>query len=178
MKKVIFKCKLKSRDAFEQKLSDINMDFGPVYWQHDRVYVPRTYKKSANFPRLIMRTEVKALDRPARYDLILKRHIEDSGIDIENVTSVRDYTEVVNIIHQLGFEKKAEVSRKRQELNLGTDTKIYIDNIEGMVGFYAKIETVLDEDDKVSEVKAQLLKTLEVLGEHNIVDETYADLLS
>ena len=41
MRKVIIKAKLSSRDKFENKLSDIDMDFGPIYWQHDRVYTPR-----------------------------------------------------------------------------------------------------------------------------------------
>ena len=42
MKKIIVKVRLgKSRESFEQKLSDIEFDCSPVYWQHDRVYVPR-----------------------------------------------------------------------------------------------------------------------------------------
>ena len=73
MKKVILKCKLKNHDAFEQKLSDIDLDFSPIYWQHDRVYVPKNYKPNSNFPRLIMRTEMKAVDKPAKYYYILKR---------------------------------------------------------------------------------------------------------
>jgi len=177
MKKVIIKCKLRGRDAFEQKLSDIGLDFGPVYWQHDRVYVPRNYKKRGSFPRLIMRTEMKALDRPPRYELILRRHIEDSGVDIVNSTVIKDYTEAVNIIYQLGFEKKAEVSRQRQDLTLKGGTKLFIDNIEGTVGYYAKIEADLREDDKVGEVRDELRRTLEVLGEKNFINETYADLL-
>ena len=81
MKKIIVKVHLgKSREAFEQKLSDIEFDFSPVYWQHDRVYVPRGYKRGENYPRMIMRTEMKAVDRPPRYFIILKRHIEDSGL--------------------------------------------------------------------------------------------------
>ena len=44
MRKVIVKCKLKNRDEFERKLSDIDLDFSQVYWQHDRIYVPRNYK--------------------------------------------------------------------------------------------------------------------------------------
>ena len=73
MKKVILKCKLQSRDTFEDKLSDIGLDFSAMYWQHDRVYVPRGYKPGMNFPRLVMTTEVKAVDKPAEYTLVLRR---------------------------------------------------------------------------------------------------------
>ena len=73
MKKVILKCKLTSRDKFEEKLSDIDLDFSSIYWQHDRVYVPRGYKRGMNLPRLVMRTEMKAVDKPPKYSLILRR---------------------------------------------------------------------------------------------------------
>ena len=91
MKKVIVKCKLKDKKDFERKLHDIEMDFSPVYWLHDRVYVPRNYQGHANYPRLVLRTEMKAVDKPAKYILIMRRHIEDSGIDIINETVVKDY---------------------------------------------------------------------------------------
>ena len=45
MKKIIVKCKLASREGFVDKLSDIEMEFSPIYWQHDRVYVPNGYKR-------------------------------------------------------------------------------------------------------------------------------------
>ena len=48
MKKVILKCKLSSRDRFEDKLAEIDLDFSAIYWQHDRVYAPRGYKKGMN----------------------------------------------------------------------------------------------------------------------------------
>ena len=49
--------RLRSREDFENKLTEMGMDFGPVYWQHDRVYVPRSFRRGANYPRMIMRTE-------------------------------------------------------------------------------------------------------------------------
>ena len=100
MKTVILNCKLANRDNFEDKLSEIDLDFGAMYWQHDRIYVPRGYKRSMNLPRLVMRTEMKAVDEPPKYSLILKRHIEDSGVDIVETTPVEDYANTVNIILQ------------------------------------------------------------------------------
>ena len=91
MKKVIVKCKLSNHNAFIQRLSDIDLDFSPIIWQNDRIYVPRNYAKNSNYPRLVMRTEMKAVDRPATYYFILKRHIEDSGVDITEETIVSDY---------------------------------------------------------------------------------------
>lgn len=178
MKKVILKCKLASRDKFEKKLSDIDLDFSAIYWQHDRIYVPRGYKRGMNLPRLIMRTEMKAVDKPPKYSLILRRHIEDSGVDVVEETPIKDYENTVNIILQLGFKPISEVSRRRQELKMGEGTYIYLDKIDGKAGSYAKIETVLNQNDSVAEVQADLKKTFETLGESNFVDKTYFELNS
>lgn len=176
MKKVILKCKLKNRDGFEDKLSDIDLDFSSIYWQHDRVYVPKNYKPHANFPRLIMRTEVESVDKPAKYYFILKRHIEDSGVDIVEETKVTDYEKLVNIILQLGFKLTKEVSRRRQDLKMGEGTYIYLDKVEGLSGYYAKIESDLQPTDSVTEAKSDLEKTFQTLGESSFVDKAYFEL--
>ena len=176
MKKVILKCKLKNRDGFEDKLSDIDLDFSSIYWQHDRVYVPKNYKPHANFPRLIMRTEVESVDKPAKYYFILKRHIEDSGVDIVEETKVTDYEKLVNIILQLGFKLTKEVSRRRQDLKMGEGTYIYLDKAEGLPGYYAKIESDLQPTDSVAEAKSDLEKTFQTLGESAFVDKAYFEL--
>lgn len=176
MRKVILKCKLKSRSAFEQKLSDIDLDFSPLYWQHDRVYVPRNYQPHANFPRLIMRTEMKSVDKPAKYYFILKRHIEDSGIDIVESTPVQDYERLVNIILQLGFKPAAEVSRRRQELSMGEGTVIYLDKIDDQPNYFAKIESELQPTDSVESAKSDLEKTFKTLDESNFVSSTYFEM--
>ena len=176
MKKVILKCKLKNRDEFEDKLSEIDLDFGAIYWQHDRIYVPRGYKPNSNFPRLVMRTEMKAVDKPAKYYFILKRHIEDSGVDIVEETVVQDYERLVNIILQLGFKPIAEVSRRRQDLKMGEGTYIYLDKIENQSGYYAKIESDLELGDSVESAREDLKKTFHTLGESNFIPSTYFEL--
>ena len=176
MKKVILKCKLSSRERFEDKLSDIDLDFSSIYWQHDRVYVPRGYKRGMNLPRLVMRTEMKAVDKPPKYSLILRRHIEDSGIDVVEETSIKDYENTVNIILQLGFKPTGEVSRRRQELKMGEGTYIYLDKIDGKNGYYAKIESNLAAEDSVAAAKEDLKKTFETLGESNFVETAYFEL--
>ncbi|MBR3132130.1 CYTH domain-containing protein [Candidatus Saccharibacteria bacterium] len=176
MKKVILKCKLKNRSEFEEKLSDIDLDFSPIYWQHDRIYVPKNYQKRSNYPRLVMRTEMKSVDKPAKYYFILKRHIEDSGIDIVEETPVEDYEKLVNIILQLGFKPSAEVSRRRQELKMGEGTFIYLDKIENTSGYYAKIESELSEKDSATEARLDLQKTFKTLGESDFVDSPYSEL--
>ena len=176
MKKVIVKVHLgKSRDAFEQKLANIELDFSPVYWQHDRVYVPRGYRKNANYPRLIMRTEMKAVDRPPKYEIILKRHIEDSGLDVVYTTPIRDYTEAVGIIQQLGFTPLSEVSRKRQEIKMAEGTILYLDKVEGTNGFFAKIETTILDKDSVERVREEVVATFKSLDETNFINESYAE---
>lgn len=176
MKKVILKCKLKNRDDFEEKLSDIDLDFSPMYWQHDRIYVPRNYNPNSNFPRLVMRTEMVSVDRPAKYYFILKRHIEDSGVDIVEETMVTDYEKLVNIILQLGFKLIKEVSRRRQELIMGEGTMIYLDKVDSLPGYYAKIESELQTTDSVEAAREDLEKTFRTLGETSFVDKAYFEL--
>ena len=179
MKKVIVKCHLKDRDEFEQKLNEIEMDFGPMYWQHDRVYVPRNYQKHSSYPRLLLRTEMKAVDRPARYELILRRHIEDAGVDIVDSTVIKDYSEAANIIQQLGFKQQAEVSRRRQEIVMGENVILFLDKIDQKEGYYAKLEANLEENDKVEDVRADLESTMKVLGQDtdSIIQDSYAELI-
>lgn len=176
MKKVILKCKLKNHDEFEDKLSDIDLDFSPIYWQHDRVYVPKNYKPNSNFPRLIMRTEMKSVDKPAKYYFILKRHIEDSGVDIVEETEITDYEKLVNIILQLGFKLSKEVSRRRQDLKMGEGNYIYLDKVDNLPGYYAKIETTLSDQDSVFEARQDLEKTFRTLGESDFTTTPYYEL--
>ena len=176
MRKVIVKCKLKNHDEFKKKLTDIDFKFSDTYWQHDRVYVPRNYKPHANFPRLIMRTEMKAVDKPAKYSFILKRHIEDSGVDVAEETIIKDYEKMVNIILQLGFKPVAEVSRRREHLKMGEGNYIFIDKVENKPGYYAKIESELTPNDSVTTAKTDLIKTFETLGESNFVNSAYFEI--
>jgi predicted adenylyl cyclase CyaB len=176
MRKVIVKCKVHDRERFEKKLEDVGLEFSPVYWQYDRVYVPRGYKGRSNFLRLIMRTEMHAIDDPPAYLLSLLRHIEDSGIDVVEETSIKDYENTVNIILQLGFKPAGEVSRRRQDLKMGEGTYIYLDKIETQPGYYAKIESNLAANDSVAAAKSDLQKTFETLGESNFVENSYFEL--
>ena len=178
MKKIIKKTRLKNHEDFEKKLEDIDFEFSPIIWQHDRVYLPKGFKHGMNYPRIIMRTEMKAVDKPAKYKMILKRHIEDSGVDVVDETEVKDYAEGVNIIHQLGFKKINEVSRRRQEIDMGDGTKLYFDKVDNVAGYYAKIETKLEENDTVSDVVEDLTKTLKVLGADEIVEKAYFEQLN
>ena len=173
---MIVKCKLKNRERFEDKLNEINLDFGAIYWQHDRVYVPKGYKPNANYPRLVMRTEMKAVDKPAKYYFILRRHIEDSGVDIVEKTEVKDYEIIVNIIFQLGFKLAKEVSRRRQTLDMGEGTCIHLDKVDQLPGYYAKIESELGANDSSVEARQDLEKTFRTLGESHFADAAYFEL--
>ena len=176
MKKAIVKCEIKNRDLFESKLDRIGLDLSPIYWQHDRVYVPRGYKRAMNLPRLVMRTEMHAVDEPPRYALILRRHIEDSGIDIVEETQVTDYVNTVNIILQLGFRPAGEVSRRREELSISEGVTLYLDTLDTKNRIFAKLESTLGDGDSTIEAKSDLKKTLSTLGESNIVESAYFEL--
>ncbi len=177
MKKVVVKMKLNSREAFEKKLDEMGMEFAPVFWQHDRVFVPRNYRRGGGYPRLIMRTEMKAVDRPAKYSLVLKRHIEDANVEGFDETRVFDYTEAANIIMQLGFKQEAEISRRRQEIKMGDGTTLYLDKVEGLTGYYAKIEAELGEKESAAGLRSEIIKTFESLDQKNEVIQTYSELL-
>lgn len=177
MKKVVAKMRLKSREEFENRLTKLGMDFGAIYWQHDRVYVPRSFKRNGGYPRLIMRTEIKAVDRPAKYSIVLKRHIEDANVEIVDETRVLDYTEAVNIILQLGFKQVAEISRRRQDIKMGEGTTMYLDKVEGVQNYYAKIEAELGEKESAEMLRNEVMKTFESLDEKNEIPETYSEIL-
>lgn len=176
MKKIILKYHLKNRDKFEEKLNDIDMEFGAIYWQHDRVYAPRGYKRQMNLPRLVMRTELRAVDEPPKYYLILRRHIEDSGVDIIEKTPIEDYTSAVNTVLQLGFKQIGEVSRRRQTLETGKDTIIHLDEIDGKNEVYAKIESILDPKDSIETVRDELKRTFRDLGEFDVTEKPYSEM--
>ncbi len=178
MKKLIVKSQLADRAKFDAQLASIGMELSPVIWQHERVYLPHDYQPAMNFPRLVMRTEVRTTEQPAVYSMYLKRHIEDSGIDWVNFTEVKDYTEASGIVHQLGFRKVAEVSRQRQELWLDDRTVIYVDKVEGLDNYYLKIEAEISDDESVDLLRRDLFNILLMLGQTTFTMQAYFDLIN
>ncbi len=177
MKKIIVKTWLADRRELDYRLANAGLQFEGGIWMHERVYLPHDYRPGTNMPRLVMRTEVRDLSEPASYAMYLKRHIEDSGVDWVNFTPVGDYTEASGIIHQLGFRKKAEVSRRRQEIVMDNHTVMYLDQVEGSEGFFLKIEAELVEGESVEALQKGLYRTLGRLGAKTFIVQTYADLL-
>lgn len=177
MKKMIVKSKLENRKDFERRLAEIGQELTPTRWQHERIYVPREFQPGMNFPRMILRTEMQAVNRPPQYSLALKRHIEDSGLDYVFRTAVEDYMSATGIVHQLGFQKIAEVSRQRREVELDEKTVIYLDKVEGIDGDFIKIEAEMLEGELVSELRQDFYHTLSMLGLETVVFQTYAEIL-
>ena len=176
MKKVIVKCHVHERDRLEKNLEDIDLTFSPIYWLHDRVFVPRGYKGRHNFPRLVMRTIMHAVDEPPTYLMSLRRHIEDSGIDIIENTTITDYPGMVNIIMQLGFKQFGEISLRREEIKISDSTMLYLDTLDRDDSIFAKLETVLDENSPATTTKSDLIRTLRSFGETDIVESAYFEL--
>ena len=78
---------------------------------------------------------------------------------------------------QLGFKAKAEISRQREEQDMGAGVRLVVDKVEGLPGYYVKLESELDDDDKVGEVREDMENTFRVLGQTSeIVKEPYADM--
>ena len=177
MKKSIVKMKLQSRADFVQTLEEINFKFSESYWQHDRIFVPKGYARDKSMPRLSLRTIVKSPDKTI-YALVLRRHFADKKLDIVNSTQVKDYTEAAHIVYQLGFELKYEVSRRREELTMGDTVSIFIDKVDGLPGYYGRIESDLDDKDDTEESYNDLVETFRVLKvKGKPIDLSYGELL-
>ena len=178
MKKIVLKARVRGQDEFEERLERAGVELGPVYWQHDRIYCPRGYRRGGNYPRFVLRTEMKAVDRPAKYSLILKRHIEDADVEVEFKTEVKDYTEAAGMVMQLGFEPKAEVAKRRQEAKL-KDATLYLDRVEKLNGYFVKVEAEVSEGEKVEAARVALgekLKQVMEFSERSLVRETYGEM--
>lgn len=173
---VIAKCRVRDRDRLEKNLEEVGLEFSPIYWQHDRIYVPRGYKGRSNFPRLVMRTTMQAVDEPPVYTLSLRRHIEDSGVDIIENTVITDYEGMVNIISQLGFKQFGEVSLRRQKLTISENSILYLDVLDDSDIIYAKLETVLASKESPIAAKEDLISTLRSFGETDLIESTYFEL--
>lgn len=178
MKKLIVKTQLADPERFNNRAERIGLEFSPTIWQHERIYVANDYRRGTNQPRLVLRTEVRSTDQPAQYYLYLKRHIEDSGVDVVNFTPVGDYTEATGIVHQLGFRKIAEISRQRREKILDAQTALYLDIVEGLSGTFLKAEAGLEDGVPVEALRKELFRTLELFGQKTFVLQTYADLMT
>ena len=179
MKRIIIKSQLNNRFDLLNRLSDIGFSFEDPYFQHDRVFVPRDYEESNNYPRLTLRTEVRNQKTPPVYKLSLRRHIEDSGVDIVEMTEITSYESAANIIAQLGFTLRAEISRERRALRLSDHIRFYLDKVEGLSGEFIKLEADLRPEDKVSAIKKDLEDSLVTLGQpaKDRLSTPYADLL-
>jgi len=94
-------------------------------------------------------------------------------------TVVNDYTEAAHIIYGLGYELKSEISRRREELQMGETVRLYIDKLDNVEDFYLKIETILGDDESPEDARADLIETFNVLGLRDAfpVDRTYAEII-
>ena len=178
MKKVIVKTKLLNRSNLMMVLNEIGYQFEPSYWQNDRVFVPRNYDRMQNSPRLSLRTVVRR-DGKTIYALVMRQHLSKNGLDIINRTVVEDYAEAAHIIYSLGYVLRSDISRRREELQMGNMVKLYIDNIDGLDGYYLKIETIIGENEDPGEARQDLIETFNVLELRGAkpVAMTYGELL-
>lgn len=178
MKKTIIKMKLNSRADFIETLSEIDFTFSAPYWQHDRVFVPKRFARDKAMPRLTLRTIVKDPEKKAIYALVMRRHFEDEKFDLVNATVIKDYSEMAHILYQLGYELRYEVSRRREELRMGESVNVYIDKIDGIPGYYARIESDLADGDDPREAYNDILDTFKVLRvSGKPINETYGEIL-
>ena len=178
MRKVIVKTKLRNRNNLLSVLDEIGYSFEPSYWQNDRIFIPKNYNRAQNSPRLSLRTVVRR-DGKTIYALVMRQHFSKNGLDVINRTVVEDYAEAAHIIYSLGYTLRSDFSRRREELQMGESVKLYIDNIDGLDGYYLKIETVLEEHDDPAVARQDLIETFNVLGLRNAkaIDMTYGELL-
>ena len=74
---------------------------------------------------------------------------------------------------------QAEISRRRQALEIDKNTMVYIDQIDNQEENFVKIEITLEDDEKVGEAQRKLESLLAEFGlTGNIrLKETYAELV-
>lgn len=178
MKKIVVKSLLANVERLERQIARMGMEFTPMVWQQERIFVPSDYRPGMNQARMIIRTEVQTTEQPAGYRLFLKRHIGDSGIDIVHETAVADYNETVEIVQQLGFRTLAEISRRRRELRLDEQTVFNLDTVEGLMGTFLKIEVGVGNGSSVDAARKEVFRTLDLLGQETFIMQTYADLMT
>lgn len=176
MKKLIVKSLLKDRAKFEQRAKEVGLEFSAKVWQHERIYLPHDFQPKMNYPRMILKTEVRE-PNGATYALELKRHLESNGLDKVETTTVGDYTAATAIVQQLGFQKVAEVTRSRSEAVLREKTVVYLDEIEGMEGSFVKIEVELEDESAVEAMRQEMFEILKLFGQETFILQTYADLM-
>lgn len=176
MKKLIVKSLLKDRAAFEARAKSVGLQFSSKIWQHERVYLPHDFRPKMGYLRVILKTEVREPNGASIYVLETRRHIEASGVDIIEATTVGDYTAATAIVQQLGFQKAAEVTRSRWEAMMAANTAIYLDEVEGMEGSFLKIEVTLEDGASVDGVRKELFEILKLFGQETFVMQTYAEL--
>ena len=129
-------------------------------------------------PRLSLRTIVKDPEKKATYALVMRRHFEDEKFDLVNATIVKDYSETAHILYQLGYELRYEVSRRREELRMGESVSVYIDKIDGLPGYYGRIESDLSDGDNPEEAYNDIMETFKVLRvSGKPINETYGEIL-
>ena len=75
--------------------------------------------------------------------------------------------------------QRADISRRREELQMGESVKLYIDNIDGLDGYYLKIESVLSEKEDPVAARQDLIDTFGVLELRGArpIELTYGELL-
>ena len=176
MRKVVLKVRLKNRDKFEERLDRMDIELGSMYWEHDRIYLPRGYKRGENFPRFILKTEMKAVDRPAKYFLVQKRHIENLNIEVIHRTEIKDYFEAVGMMSEMGFTLAGEVSRKRQSAKLSGGELLYVDNLDNNTGNYAKIEAKITDIGQSEDIRRKILDIYYRLREDRFLNQTYLEI--
>ena len=179
MKKVVVKAKLHGRSKFVSMIENIDLKCSEPYWQHDRIFVTKNYHYDSDEPRVYFRTIVKDPKKPATYEIILHRHLVDQDYDLFFTTGIKDYSEAVMIMYQLGFDLKSEFTRRRQELLLTKNIHLYIDKFDNVPNYYVRAEMLLDDEDDATIAKEDLKQTLIAfeINKKDFTDETYDEIL-
>lgn len=179
MRKIVIKAVLKDRDAAEMKLEALAPALGMPVWIHDRVFLPRGLSggsgEQKNYLKMILRTEMWALDRPAVHFLIMRRRIADNDVDFENVSQVHNYAEVLMMIMQLGFEMKGQVMKMRQKTELNK-IGILFDKFQDKD--FIKIERKLDKGEDMAMIRGQMIELMMQIGikPEDILEKPYFEI--
>lgn len=160
MREIEIKARLEDIDDAIHKLRIANVTLGGVKEQHDVVYCLPEDKLKENSPDtnwLRIRTENKTT-----VYFTLKRSVSSSLDSIEHETIVANAEELEAMLRYMGYVVYSDLVKIRRTGHIG-DVELCVDEVP-LLGSFIELEKLCDESVDGTQVEAELMHTLDLLG--------------
>ena len=178
MRIVAVKSKLPDVAALKKSLADIDFLFFPAIHEHDRVFVPTGFTHDPYPMSMVLRSTAADSKSAPTSSMIFRRYIPEKEFLLTHITEVKNYEDAAQILQQLGFTLRAEVTKHREICPFDSHTSIIHDHVPGL-GDFIKIEAKLKADQDPKALRDDLVATLGVLrlDPALITPHSYASLM-